>query len=433
MGQTTRPHVTYWVIVPEVGTDSIVEALKGSWFRAVPAHRLRLCVANSSDSSAESLVRLPVWRPPGTALSRRAFYRTPPRGGVRDLENKERYNGFLRRKVYAMLEMITSEAAGGRGSPDYAFLLDSDTAVNTSNLEALAAALPVGPDAPVFTGRCVEDGLEAPARTFVRNGFGVRHVALSRWIERRRRRGESLPWDERQPPSPGGGPGILLSRGLLRSVRRSLPSCAPLARHYGMGSGAFVGGDAMITRCFATMGLRCSNERELGLEPAGPIHPGAKHPGAIHPGPIHPGAKHPGAKPPGVCPFAHGCSLASLFRKNPPWLYTAARRRVGRRPADAEGVELFDELGLQAAVTHGGHTWRLHMAVTHGGRRRGRCRCRPTAAPHRCCLAAVSPQAPLSETISFHHVRPSTRADGLSTDPRCAIHLSMGRGSRARW
>ena len=56
----------------------------------------------------------------------------------------------------------------------------------------------------------------------------------------------------------------------------------------------------MLTRCLAGLGVRCSNQRDLQLDR------------------------------PERCPFAHGCDLTSLFRKNPPWFYLAATRHQKR-------------------------------------------------------------------------------------------------------
>lgn len=141
-------------------------------------------------------------------------------------------------------------------------------------------------------------------------------------------------------------------------LRGKLRACEPLSLPFGMGTGNFAGGDSMLTRCLAELGIRCNTDYDLGLHRKG------------------------------TCPFAHGCSLTALFRKNPPWLYTAVRRHVGSNRAAVKQIELFDGLGLDA---------------------------------------------PLQETVAFHHVRPTARASGLGTDPRCAIRLRADRKGNARW
>ena len=44
------PRLSYWVIVPEVGTGVVVEALRRSWLSMVRPKRVFYCVANNSAS-----------------------------------------------------------------------------------------------------------------------------------------------------------------------------------------------------------------------------------------------------------------------------------------------------------------------------------------------------------------------------------------------
>ncbi|KAL1500468.1 hypothetical protein AB1Y20_013125 [Prymnesium parvum] len=348
-------HLTFWVIVPEQGTDEIVRALRNSWLRGLRAADVMYCVANGSDGRDAALHWLPFSRPEGTPTSREQFNL---KGEVFDIWAKEAYNGFLRRKVFMMLQEMARRAALRPPQLDYAFLLDADTAVNVSNLRRFLGALPPGGVARVYTGRCLQDGLAAPPSPTRRKEI-ARFIRLS---ERYRRAGRVLAWNERLPPSPGGGPGILLSRALLTHLRPGLEACASLALPFAMGRGSYAGGDSMLTRCFAMLGVRCSTELDLGLEAS------------------------PGT--PSRCPFAHGCSLTALFRKNPPWLYYAVERHIGGRRAVRAVVEQFDGLGLDT---------------------------------------------PLHDVISFHHVRPTTHDAAMRADPRCAIRLHTDKTSHARW
>lgn len=227
-------------------------------------------------------------------------------------------------------------------------LLDADTAVNQSNVERLVSVLHGGGDVPIYTGRCLQDAIDAP---WNRN----RRRDVARYIEAARNESapERVPWPQNMPPSPGGGPGILFSRGLLASIRAQLPRCERFAAPGAMGDTIFAGGDSMITRCLAMLGVRCANERDLRIDGMG-----------------------------GRCPFAHGCTLSGLFRKNPPWLYVAAARR--QRPKAHQFTE------------------------------------------------ADQAQA-LRDTIAFHHVKPSRRVPGMEIDPRCAVRMRTDPAGRAGW
>ena len=66
-------------------------------------------------------------------------------------------------------------------------------------------------------------------------------------LKRNARLGAAPPqWDARTPPSPGGGPGLLFSRGLLASVLPRLGECRPLALPGAMGGGVYTGGDKAV-------------------------------------------------------------------------------------------------------------------------------------------------------------------------------------------
>ena len=124
-----------------------------------------------------------------------------------------------------------------------------------------------------------------------------------------------------------------------------------------MGDTIFSGGDSMLTRCLATLGVRCSTERDMLIDTRE------------------------------RCPFAHGCALSALFRKNPPWFYRAAwqQRRALQMAQRAQPAEVF---GLSS---------------------------------------------PLHETVAFHHVKPTTRAAGMEPDPRCAVRMRADPHGRAGW
>ena len=102
---------------------------------------------------------LPVRRTRAVPSDRKAFELLPDDDAYK-IREKEAYNSFLRRKVHAMLVAMAAGAA--RYDFDYAFLLDYDTAVNVTNLQQFANALPGGGDAPIFTGRCIQRGLNQP-------------------------------------------------------------------------------------------------------------------------------------------------------------------------------------------------------------------------------------------------------------------------------
>ena len=295
-------------------------------------------------------------------------------GRLIDKPMRDMYNRFLRNKVFAMLYAMTVSARQVRATSclrtptttpvdgfvvtvrwqglfDFAMMLDADTAVNTANVAKLVAALPGAGDAPVFTGRCLQQSLQDAPRT---GGAPPFRRDIASFIDLHQRRGDTVQWPLLTPPSPGGGPGLLFSRGLLASIHDHLPACRHLTAPLAFGDSVYSGGDSMLTRCFALLGVRCHNERDLHLDV------------------------------PGQCPFQSGCSLTSLFRKNPPWFYKALHAHLARKVVP----------GLSAN------------------------------------LEEVSP---LEEVISFHHVKPSSRLDGTGPDPRCAVRLRSDPQSRAGW
>ena len=77
-----------------------------------------------------------------------------------------------------------------------------------TNLQQLANALPGGGDAPIFTGRCIQRGLNQPGGGRKWVARYMRALAANDTVGAR---GIA----EMMPPSPGGGPGLLFSRGLL--------------------------------------------------------------------------------------------------------------------------------------------------------------------------------------------------------------------------
>ena len=353
--------LSYWVLTPEVGADDVVTALRGSWLKDVPPAQIHYVVANTSTGRDATLHRLPLPRGADVPLTRDEFFGN---GRLLNPQKREVYNSFLRRKVFAIIEAMSAMAAGG--AFDYGVLLDADTAVNVSNLELLTKAIPQSGDASVYTGRCQQEPLlmSSSGQPIASRGtfsLGVdrldKRYDVAQYIERRRLHGPSTPWPPTIPPSPGGGPGLIFSRGLLAAVRPYLSQCAPLTGWNAMGDTIFAGGDSMITRCLASLGVRCATERDMRLHD------------------------------PGRCPFAHGCSLAALFRKNPPWFYRAAGNQKRARRASR--------------------------------------RAHPTE--------ALGLASPLHETVAFHHVKPSSRTSGMGIDPRCAVRMRADPQGRAGW
>ena len=288
--------ISYWVLVPELGTDVAVAGLRGSWFRELHPTQVHYCVANGSASRDATLHRLPVWRGHTTPASREAFFGN---GRLLDANRREVYNSFLRRKVFALMQSMSALAI--RGAFDYGMLLDSDTAVNVSNLEHFVRAIPNGGRGVVYTGRCQQGALAAARgrrNAVAGDDQGAqsgshRRQDVARYIEMSRRQRPAPEWPGTIPPSPGGGPGLLFSRGLLVALHSQIDRCEHLTEWNAMGDSIFAGGDSMITRCLASLGVRCANEHDMHIDVRE------------------------------RCPFLHGCALSALFRKNPPWFYQA--------------------------------------------------------------------------------------------------------------
>ncbi|KAL1495599.1 hypothetical protein AB1Y20_016959 [Prymnesium parvum] len=248
------PRLTFWVITPELRTDEVVLALRSSWLREV-AVRTRFCVAAGLSSSADASLR---WLPrlnrsqsvasgrhelnerlhdavthnPDDELFDRPTRRADePLRAQQRRENRTReltrlYNNFLRYKVFEMMRAMCAEAR--EDAFDYAFMMDADTAVNTSNLQRFVGAL--GGERQIYTGLCRKRSWGKPN--------GQRGV--------------------------GGGPGILFSRKLLLNVCPRLELCSPLRGL--MDRLERAGGDLMIAKCFEFLGVRCQLVEELPLD-----------------------------------------------------------------------------------------------------------------------------------------------------------------------
>ena len=46
--------ISYWIIVPETGTDNVVAALRSSWLRTLRSEHVHFCVANNSQSKVHA-------------------------------------------------------------------------------------------------------------------------------------------------------------------------------------------------------------------------------------------------------------------------------------------------------------------------------------------------------------------------------------------
>ena len=242
-------------------------------------------------------------------------------------------------------------------------LIDADTAVNVSNAAMFVAALPGMGNTPIYTGRCLQRPMSEADHSA---GPVSSRFAVAKFITLQQRMGSSVAWPSNIPPSPGGGPGLVFSRGLLESVRLKLARCEPFAEPFAFGDSVYSGGDSLLTRCLATLGVRCSNERDLHL--------------------------HDQAR----CPFAHGCTLVSLFRKNPPWFYHVANRVQTTRLALTKQRPLVG--GKQAVLDE------VHGLF-----------------------------APVHEAVTFHHVKPSDRLSHSGPDPRCAVRMRSDPKGQAGW
>ena len=217
------PSIRYWIITPEKDTDAVVHSIRHSWMLDAGANA-RFAVAtglsDSRDASLHWLSGLNNSQVPFVAASRSdlnsQLYQTvapsllnqtahayllqgrssaassPQQSQQQQVRVKQQvdkawritrqYNSFLRHKVFEIMrEMCRSvRLEYGFDDFDYAFIMDADTAVNRTNLEAFVRPLPAKES--VYTGFCKR-----------RWSAGNKHVL----------RGV------------GGGPGILLSRPLL--------------------------------------------------------------------------------------------------------------------------------------------------------------------------------------------------------------------------
>ena len=122
------PLVSYWIIVPESGTDDVVAALRASWLSGLPPSQVHYCVANNTASRDPMLHILPILRARDTPNTREEFFAD---GRLVDSVRREQYNSFLRRKVHAMMISMSALAVqvGLRFccmcTPSCSFLLDA--------------------------------------------------------------------------------------------------------------------------------------------------------------------------------------------------------------------------------------------------------------------------------------------------------------------
>jgi hypothetical protein len=386
----------YFVITPEVRTDETVHALRQGWMRSIPYERLHFCVASGSDSAhlgqPTMLLLQDVQRVAGTPVTRDTFWQDREISASRRLALKESYNSFLRSKVLAMVRAMAALAS--RSQLDYAFMLDYDTVTNTSNLDAFAAALPGEGGGRIYTGRCVQEPLTGGMLDASRRQEVAFYISLK---ERSVRRHLAAPqWDPRTPPSPGGGPGLLFSRGLLASLQPRLGECTPLTLPGAMGAGVYTGGDSMLTRCFASFGVRCSSEVDMGLDVR--------------------------------CPLPHGCSLLALFRKNPPWFYFAAKRYVRSLVVAAEANHSALSESRQAiadAYDSHGRPKPTHSQTTYQDSK-GKTKTVTSS-------SSLSLHVPLEATVAFHHVKPTARSATYTPDQRCGVRLKAKNAAHVGW
>lgn len=234
--------ISYWVITPEGSPESTSAAIRGSWLKGAEAQS-HFCVAGESVMSTSSGITwlhglnrssyIPSNRSAlnadlrgisgtagGTLASRENAL---PRGGPEPSRIKRLYNNFLRFKVFEMFRRICAD----RENFDYAFLMDADTAVNRTNLQAFVDL--IGTEREIFTGLCKR-----------------------KW---------SWSAQGQRPRSVGGGPGMLFSRPLLNKVCPSLDKCAPLRTL--MDRLEMAGGDLMLSKCMEFLGQSCSISEEI--------------------------------------------------------------------------------------------------------------------------------------------------------------------------
>ena len=105
-------------------------------------------------------------------------------------------------------------------------VLDADTAVNVSNLELLCRCLASGAGACTLAAAsgATADVEQWPA-TASRGTFNLgvdrldKRYDVAQYIEGEDCTAPATPSPPTIPPSPGGGPGLIFSRGLLAAVR----------------------------------------------------------------------------------------------------------------------------------------------------------------------------------------------------------------------
>lgn len=352
--QTSLQHgkVTYWVITPEVATDSVVSALRQSWLRGAD---VRFSVAAGMSTSQDSTLH---WLPnlnrservangrsdlnsrlhstaasPGgneTGPAQQSSMRSEAASVAREatLAHRRRdeadsreltrlYNNFLRHKVFEMMR----EMCRARTTADFFFMMDADTAVNRTNLERFVMS--IDPSAAVYTGLC-------------------------------KRRNT---WGNAQQRGVGGGPGILLSRQLLHATCPQLEQCAPLRTM--MDRLQFAGGDLMLAKCMEFLGHRCKMEKEIPYTNAAAAE-----------------RRDENAK--GNTPSVR--RLDDLFRRGPPWVYpplsggtvlVATRRSVGGKAI--EQYERLTTTGLPATAVVSFHRVKPSLR-NHDWSKDSRCR-----------------------------------------------------------
>jgi hypothetical protein len=404
--------IVYWVITPEVNTDYVVGALRASWLKGA-ADDARFCVASgmstSNDASLHwlhglnrsSLVasgradlnkRLHNSLTPkssgapatkespesGTAIapSSAAASSQPASGATgmqprsegaamarragqqqRAQEESKReltrvYNNFLRHKVFEIMREMCRTLPSRKF--EFAFMMDADTAVNRSNLERFVARM--DPTAPVYTGLCKR---------------------RSTWANAAQR-------------GVGGGPGIILSRPLLKATCPSLEQCAPLRSM--MDRLQFAGGDLMLAKCMEFLGHFCKLEREIPFTRAAERYEQEQL--LLREREEQLRAQKQQLTPQQLASRDHDSGgpmtqqrLDDLFRRGPPWVYpplgsgtilVATRRSVGAR-----AIEQYERIRTNGLST--------------------------------------------TSVVSFHRVRPTQRTTNWRQDPRCRVFAEYTR------
>ena len=344
------PSVLFWIITPEDRPEQVIRALRRSWMRGAA---VRFAVApDATGRSANRNVHVldmemrsdiaPTLAGRTGAIEHPRFACRRSKASLRTSANRtgKRVAGscnssmelatrnlFLRQKVMAM---IGSMCAGKHLELyDYHMLLDDDTAVNQTNLIRFLGSQP-----QLFTAK----------NESVYMGFcGKRQTCV------------------------GGGPGVLLSSGLLAKTCPRLHECRMLAASKAYdkreervlkSTNEFRGGDRWLCECLSML------HRDLK-----PTCLGCEHTGRC------------------------------LFRPHPPWVPAWATDAVKRHP---HGLPI---------VPFG--RWKVDGSATCGSRRQ-------------CSRSWAS----TAETVSFHRVNPSMHDRDLGTDPRCSIWFSMPVGNQ---